>query len=123
MRLWSQFIVYLQCRIDDYELLPSKSCTRATINTIDRGACDGWPNTSLDNCKQYCTNNEMPHGCPKQPFLCKYAIWSDNPDWPPGWCHLANGSCILSDAAHSPDLQTWELRRGNNLVLIFTLEL
>ena len=92
--------------------MPSTTCTRGSINTIDRMACDGWPNTSLDKCKQYCTNNVMPRGCPKQQFKCKYAIWDANPDWPPGWCHLASSSCILSVAAHNANLQTWVLRRG-----------
>ena len=95
--------------------MPSKTCTRGSINTIDRMACDGWPNTSLDKCKQYCTNNIMPRGCPKRQFACKYTIWDDNPDWPPGWCHLASNSCILSVAAHSANLQTWVLRRGKQL--------
>ena len=63
------------------------------------GDCDGWPNVSFDDCKQKCIDNELPNsGCINPANKCAYAVWSDNPDWPPGWCQLADINCTIVNA-------------------------
>ena len=59
---------------------------RAEMYTFDTSNnCDGWSNTDLPTCKQYCENNELPNGCnPPDYNVCKYVIWNSRDNW----CHL-----------------------------------
>ena len=77
-----------------------KTCSESSIYTrnVHYNGCDGWGETSLEECKQKCTNNEIPDGCPEKNVICKYVQWDDNPWSPPGWCQLADDSCLLKDA-------------------------
>ena len=63
---------------------------------IPKTPCDGWAQTSLEDCKKKCINNELPSGCSegKPTSGCKFVFWHDNPDWQPGWCHLAEDGCM-----------------------------
>lgn len=56
--------------------------------------CNGWDSTSQAQCLQRCINNSLPEGCTRpEGFRCEYAAWSGNPDFPPGWCQVANATC------------------------------
>ena len=68
------------------------TCSENSIYTRSKN-CDGWGKTSLEKCKQKCKNNEIPDYCTINEDVCKYVIWSQNTDHPPGFCQLANQSC------------------------------
>ena len=72
-----------------------KSC-HTNVYTRKSGKCDGWPRTSEAKCKEYCDNNAAPSKCESQ--QCKYVIWSENRDFPPGWCQLATDGCKIGNA-------------------------
>ena len=75
-----------------------KMCRKASIFTrIDGTDCDGWMKTSLMECKEKCSKNEIPTSCPHSNRNCSFIIWDDNPNWPPGWCQLADSSCEIDD--------------------------
>ena len=75
-----------------------KTCSKASVYTrIDGTDCDGWMKMSLNECKEKCTKNEIPTTCPDSNRNCSFIIWDDNPDWPPGWCQLADSSCEIND--------------------------
>eukprot|EP01048_Picozoa_sp_COSAG05_P019995 COSAG05_NODE_3288_length_2175_cov_1.331888_2_plen_327_part_00 len=69
--------------------------------------CDGWESESQEHCLQLCINNTLPSGCARPDgFRCEYEAWSDNPDFPPGWCQVANATCApVSD----PNCQLYHL--------------
>ena len=72
--------------------------------------CDGWPQTSLEECKSKCDANEVPDECHRsqgKDKSCKFVIWHANPDHPSGWCQLADDSCEIK---HTDDKETqiWE---------------
>ena len=53
-------------------------------------------------------NNALPDSCDEgEPSkYCTFAVWYDNPDWTPGWCHLAEDGCTNEDGGGgggSPD--------------------
>ena len=70
-----------------------KSCG-SNVYTGVKGRCDGWSRVGLEECKQKCNRNEAPGGCKSMP--CKYVIWDNNPDFPPGWCQLATDGCQIA---------------------------
>ena len=54
-------------------------------------SCNGWAGISLDECKQKCTNNEVPNdSCPGKGGQCKFVQYYPNTKW----CHLADASCV-----------------------------
>ena len=84
---------YCVTDVESYELVgKGKQCSRNTTYTLH--GCDGWARVSLDDCKKKCSNNESPGNCQKG-HACRYVIWDPNPDWLPGWCHLASDSCNI----------------------------
>ena len=85
-----------------------KECTAASVYTRNPDhihKCDGWSRVSFEECKRKCQRNELPVGCDqiKNPLNekpvsgCAFAVWDDNSDWAPGWCQLADDSCVLSE--------------------------
>ena len=71
--------------------------------------CDGWAQTSLDECKLKCDANEVPVGClgsMTKNETCKYVIWYNNSDHLSGWCHLADESCEI-ETANAKNVQVW----------------
>ena len=92
------------------KLLEGKTCNNASIFTkIDGTNCDGWRKTTLKECEEKCTNNEIPTACPQTNRKCSFIIWSDNPDWPSGWCQLADKSCKLETTNLLTMTETWNL--------------
>ena len=75
---------------------------------IPNTPCDGWEQTSYEDCKKKCNNNELPSGCVEgYPTSCKFVFWHDNPDWQPGWCHLAEDGCMSQSEYTSNSYDTY----------------
>ena len=72
--------------------------------------CDGWGYTSLVECAEKCSNNELPEGCKStqenDEFSCQYVIWDSNTHHPPGWCQLADATCQVREG--SDITEVWE---------------
>ena len=55
-------------------------------------SCNGWAGISLDQCKEKCTNNEVPNdSCPRKGAKCAYVHYYPATKW----CHLADDTCAL----------------------------
>ena len=72
--------------------------------------CDGWGFTSLEGCKEKCSNNELPKGCKEftknDDASCKYVIWDSSTHHHPGWCQLADDTCEVTKA--NDITEVWE---------------
>ena len=69
--------------------------------------CDGWARTSFDECKLKCQRNELPDGCNTANRRCAFAVWEDNSQFQPGWCHLADENCVISENYQSWVMTGW----------------
>ena len=84
-------------------------CTRTPSETYTydlNNGCDGWSNTDLDTCKEYCRNNKLPSNCkPPIPLpVCTHVIWNKNK-----WCQLAK-ACTME--THIPTVVIKKLNPG-----------
>lgn len=65
-------------------------CDRSSSVTYTLDGGDGWARKSAEDCQRLCDQNAHPNGRSSPPGgECKFVIWDDNRDWPPGWCQLA----------------------------------
>ena len=81
--------------------------------------CNGWAYTSFEECKTKCINNEVPDGCPRHKMPsngCAFAVYDDNPGFSPGWCQLANESCVLSQRSTN---SVWEKSKQGKCTVTF----
>ena len=92
-------------------------CTSDTVQTfnVSNPDCDGFPYLSLQECKDKCTDNEMPKGCKKENIECKYVIWQPQISQRPRHCHLADDNCFRVDRPQNMAYQMWEKIEGENL--------
>ena len=61
-------------------------------------------------------NNEVPDGCPRHKMPsngCAFAVYDDNLGFSPGWCQLADESCVLSQRSTN---SVWEKSKQGTLV-------
>ena len=84
-------------------------CDRTPSETYtfdSNNGCDGWGNTDLDTCKEYCSKNTLPPNC-KPPTLpvCTHVVWNTKSSW----CHLAK-ACTMKP--NSNFLITEKLKPG-----------
>ena len=72
---------------------PSETYTFDTNN-----GCNGWSNTDLDTCKEYCRNNKLPTNCkaPQPLPVCTHVIWNKKHNW----CQLAKACTMESESDH-----------------------
>ena len=80
------------------------TCSKSSVYTKIDKKCDGWSKTSLESCKQKCSNNTLPGSCTNNNEICQYIVWNSNVRW----CHLANQNCTKS-AVWNNDLKTYKL--------------
>ena len=48
-----------------------------------------------------------------EPKKCAFAVWDDNPHFPPGWCHLAEDGCSNERKSHGAQVKIWK-KPGEN---------
>ena len=86
---------------------------------IPNTQCDGWAYTSFEDCKQKCINNALPEFCDsgQSSKNCTFAVWDDNPDFPPGWCQLAeDGVCNKENTQRwGEQVKIWE-KTGKTMI-------
>ena len=80
--------------------------------------CDGFAYTSFEVCKQKCINNALPESCDsgESSKNCAFAIWDDNPGFPPGigWCQLAEDG-VCNEENYPPTYKIWE-KTGKTMI-------
>merc|ERR1719447_1824370 len=63
-------------------------------------------------------NNEVPATCKSHPDVtipsngCAYSVWSNNSDYPPGWCQLADDGCTIIPGKSTSIV--WEKPQASN---------
>jgi hypothetical protein len=90
----------------------SENCNQnyKVYTKVPNTQCDGWARTSFDDCKQKCIDNALPDSCNggDPPKNCSFAVWDDNPHFPPGWCHLAETVCKNENISHGAQVKIWK---------------
>ena len=90
--------------------IPSETYTFDTSN-----GCDGWSNTNLDTCKQYCETNALPLGCspPGEVPECRFLVWTKNANW----CHLAKACTAVPQEQNKEKVLIEYKRSGKQRML------
>merc|ERR1719265_2429539 len=97
---------------DPFELYADQQNCGGVYTSMN--GCHGWANTDLEQCKQYCMNNEWPSNCDPIPgTICNYVSWNANQDWLPGWCHLGE-TCDLYEMKRDFKVEVWKKKTNRS---------